>query len=110
MKRLLATSLLLICSCSQNPAVPLARPSLAVPDPESLHMQPVTFTVVTKDSSAATFEEIEKQGIEPVMVCLTGTDYKALVENILLLQRYILLQRNIIKSYRDYYEQNLLTK
>jgi len=41
----------------------------------------------------------------PVVFALTGSDYKALAINISDIKEYIILQRKIIRLYKNYYEK-----
>jgi hypothetical protein len=99
MKRLLLCASLfflpfVITSCSTKHQVitkPTEKPALTLKDPEPLELDKVKFTIVFDDNG------------EPLFA-LSEQDYKNLASNTDQIKNYILLQKKIIKLYRDYYE------
>lgn len=79
-------------------------PPLNLPSPEVLSLEPVTFTLVHKDNSATVFAEMEANKQEPLLIGLTGTDYKNLAVNVSRLKAYILVLKKQLELYKGYYE------
>lgn len=67
-------------------------------------MSPVQFKVIHKDNAEKIFNDMESKKQEPVLFGLSGSDYKGLVINMQELKSYILIQKEIIKKYKEYYE------
>jgi hypothetical protein len=80
------------------------KPKLRLEDPAPIVLNDVKFVVVTKENAGAVFRELEKNGDELVVFGLTGRDYKNLSMNMQEIKNYIILQKEIIESYRKYYE------
>lgn len=94
-----------VCACATkvSPALP-EKPQLNISNPSGLKMEPVQFVIIHKDNADSAFEKLESQGSEPIVFGLTGKDYKNLSINMEKLKSYIILQRTIIKKYKEYYE------
>jgi hypothetical protein len=107
MKNLLLLSLILLSACSSSVTsggVLYNKPPLSIKDPSPIIMSPVNFKVIHKDNSEKIFSELESKKQEPVLFGLTGSDYKSLSINMQELKSHILLQREIIRKYKEYYE------
>lgn len=107
MRYLMIALLCLLTGCSTLKTIvdPVERVPLNLSMPPALDMNDVEFVVIHKDNAEAIFKDLEKRGIAPVVFALTGDDYKALAVNVSEIKNYILLQRQIIILYKDYYEK-----
>lgn len=81
------------------------RIKLNLSEPEQLKLKPVTFYVLTDKNKDVIFKQLESQNKDKVLIGLTDDDYQKISENLILIQNYIVQQRLIIKSYKDYYEK-----
>lgn len=109
MKKYFIIALLLLSGCTSSLTTitkPVEKLPLKIQRPVPLVMRPVKFVVITKESAGAVFEEMEKQGLQPVLFGLSGADYKALSINIKDIQNFIATQNKIIILYKSYYEPN----
>lgn len=106
MKYLLVIMLAIFSSgCSLSTfTTPTERVPLNLSDPAPLQLNKVEFIVIHKDNAEAAFAELEKKGLVPVVFALTGSDYKALAINVNDIKEYLILQRKIIRLYKNYYE------
>lgn len=104
MKRILLA--LIICSlvsaCSHTPikveTTPIERTPLELQEAAKLTLEPVQFDVVTKDNVEA------KLGKSASYIALTPANYESLARNIQKIEGYIAEQKEILKSYKAYYE------
>lgn len=80
------------------------RIKLNLSEPEQLKLKPVTFYVLTDKNKDVIFKQLESQNKDKVLIGLSDDDYQKISENLILIQNYIVHQRAIIKSYKDYYE------
>ncbi len=70
---------------------------LDIQESETLNLNPVQFIVVTKENAT---DIISK---EQVLFSLTGTNYKALSDNIEQIKEHLKLQKKIILEYKKFY-------
>lgn len=84
--------------------LPEERIPLNLSEPNQLKLKPVTFYVLTEKNKDAVFKQLEAQNKDKVLIGLSDDDYQKISENLILIQNYIVQQRFIIKSYKDYYE------
>lgn len=73
------------------------------------HPSPVTprrlmWYVITPENYQEIFDKLEKNNTSVVLYGLTDDGYEDLSENLSKLRSYIIQQRNIIDSYKEYYE------
>lgn len=106
---LLSTSILLSgCSLFTRDLeilnTPVERAQLDVSDPAPLSLEGVEFKVITPDTSKDAFDDAVKKGMKPVYIGLTPKQYEGLARNIEKIQGYVVEQKAIINSYRNYYE------
>jgi len=97
----------LLCSCALGHKIitkPIERPSLKLEAPKPLSLKGVKFVVITKDNAELIFKQLEENGEQPVLIALTGQNYKALAVNLEDIKNYIKTQKKIILLYKDYYE------
>ena len=81
------------------------REPLALEDPTPLELQDVDWIIITKDNADEVFEKIknEKNG-DYALFALTDNGYEKLALNFADIRNKIAEQRQIILSYKDYYE------
>ena len=75
---------------------------LSVPSPLSL--QNVDWIIITKENAEEVFEKIKAGGGEYSLFALTDTGYEKLALNFADIRNKLAEQRQIILSYREYYE------
>lgn len=106
----LISSTMFFTGCSEKQlnivSKPEERVKLNLEEPNQLKLKPVNFYVVTEKNKDAVFKQLETSKKDKVLIALSDEDYQRLSENILLIQNYIMQQRYVIKSYKDYYEFN----
>ena len=81
------------------------REPLALDMPAPLELQDVDWIIITKDNAEEVFEKIknEKNG-DYALFALTDNGYEKLALNFADIRNKIAEQRQIILSYKDYYE------
>ena len=102
--------LLLLSSCSgvkeiTSYKIEKQREPLALADPAPLQLQDVEWIIITKDNAEEVFEKIknDKNG-DYALFALTDTGYEKLALNFADIRNKLAEQRQIILSYREYYE------
>lgn len=103
---LILASLILLTGCSTLGIFtePVDKPALNLSNPEPLDLEDVEFYVLTKDNAIQVLNELEKKGLKPVIIGLSGKGYKILALNVDKIKNHIELLNEIIKKYKDYYE------
>ena len=81
------------------------REPLALADPKPLALQDIDWIIITKDNADEVFEIIknDKNG-DYALFALTDNGYEKLALNFADIRNKIAEQRQIILSYKDYYE------
>ena len=81
------------------------REPLALADPKPLELQDVDWIIITKDNADEVLEKIknDKNG-DYALFALTDNGYEKLALNFADIRNKIAEQRQIILSYKDYYE------
>jgi len=81
------------------------REPLALENPSPLELQDVDWIIITKDNADEVFEKIknEKNG-DYALFAVTDTGYEKLALNFADIRNKIAEQRQIILSYKEYYE------
>ena len=81
------------------------REPLALADPKPLELQDIDWIIITKENSDEVFEKIknDKNG-DYALFALTDNGYEKLALNFADIRNKIAEQRQIILSYKDYYE------
>ena len=81
------------------------REPLNIGDPTPLELQDVDWIIITKDNAEEVFEKIknDKNG-DYALFALTDTGYEKLALNFADIRNKLAEQRQIILSYREYYE------
>ena len=82
------------------------RIPLNLSEPNALKMKNVGFYIITEDNATAVFKRLKAENKEPVLIGLSSDDYINTSENLNNIKFYIIEQRQIIKSYKEYYETN----
>lgn len=85
-------------------ATAIERQPLAIKDPEPLAPKKIEWFVITPENYEKIFAKIEKGKYDLVLYGLTDDDYQDLSINLAQLRKYIMEQRAIISSYKEYYE------
>lgn len=67
-------------------------------------MQDVKFFVITRDNANKIFDELKKNGVDEVLIGVTDEGYEVLAINFAKVRNHIVLQNEIIKKYKAYYE------
>ena len=80
------------------------REPLAIEDPAPLELQDIDWIIITKDNADEVFEKIKAGGGEYSLFALTDKGYEKLALNFADIRNKIAEQRQIILSYKDYYE------
>ena len=108
MKRLLilVSILFLVSGCSMLRVLtsPIEKTPLSLVELDPLELNNVEFVVVTRDNAMQILDAFEKQGKKPVIIGMSGKDYKILAIDIDKIKNYIELQKEIIRKYKEYYE------
>jgi hypothetical protein len=77
---------------------------LNLEDPAPIKMLKIDWVVVTRENFDKVFADLEKKGIDPVIIGLTDEGYQTLSVNTAQTRKYIILQKEVTKKYREYYE------
>ena len=81
------------------------REPLAIQDPVPLELQDVDWIIITKENAEEVFEKVknDKNG-DYALFALTDTGYEKLALNFADIRNKLAEQRQIILSYKEYYE------
>lgn len=82
------------------------RVKLKLSEPNQIELKEVNFYIITDKNSQNVFTQLKTANKDSVLFGLTDDDYIKMSENILELKQYIIKQRQIIKSYKEYYESD----
>lgn len=101
--------LLLILSCTGCSGLnifssPVERLPLQVYNPKKLNMKKVEFIVIHRKNAEEVFNKMEERGEQPVLIGLSGDNYKNLSLNTEDIKEFMIIQKDIIEAYRKYYE------
>lgn len=80
------------------------RLALNLESPPPIRLNDVKWIVITESNYAEIFDELKKQNKDPVLFALTDDEYKILSLNIGEVRKYIILNNDVLKKYREYYE------
>ncbi len=80
------------------------RESLNLTDPAPLELQDIDWIIITKDNADEVFEKIKEGGGEYSLFALTDKGYEKLALNFADIRNKLAEQRQIILSYKEYYE------
>ena len=85
---------------------PVERTKLELDNPPALQLGDIQWYVVTEDTIAEIFAELENQGEDVVLFAVTDKGYEVLAENQLKIRNYLREVQDRLQAYRDYYENN----
>ena len=67
-------------------------------------MSKVNWILITEDNYADVFAELKDKNADGVLFGLTDDNYETLSKNFAQIRAYIIKQNEIIKQYKNYYE------
>jgi len=88
----------------QVSTVEVSKTPLGIPNLDPLQLQGVEWIIITKDNAMEIFEEIKSKGGEYSLFALTDTGYEKLALNFTDIRNRLAQQRQILLSYKEYYE------
>jgi len=88
----------------QVSTVEVSKTPLGIPNLDPLQLQGVEWIIITKDNAMEIFEEIKSKGGEYSLFALTDTGYEKLALNFTDIRNRLAEQRQILLSYKEYYE------
>ena len=102
---------ILLSSCAagvkvlESYSIEKKREPLALENPAPLELQDIDWIIITKDNAEEVFEKIknDKNG-DYALFALTDTGYEKLALNFADIRNKLAQQRQIILSYKEYYE------
>mgnify|MGYP001160892667 FL=1 len=103
-------TLLLLSSCAgavkeiRSYKIEKKREPLNLEDPLPLELQDVDWIIITKDNAEEVFSKIKEDGGEYSLFALTDKGYEKLALNFADIRNKLAEQRQIILSYKEYYE------
>jgi len=108
---LLILSLTFLSSCTTTGlfkrldvnTVEKARPTLQLTQPVPLNLQNPKYYVITPDNANAIFEEMKKEGIEPVIIGTSVEGFSVIVTNNVKLQQLIQKYQSDVAAQQKYY-------
>ena len=88
----------------QVSTVEVSKTPLNIQNLDPLQLQGVEWIIITKDNAMEIFEEIKSKGGEYSLFALTDTGYEKLALNFTDIRNRLAEQRQILLSYKEYYE------
>jgi hypothetical protein len=85
-------------------AKPVEKVPLNLEQPQPLKPKQIDWFVITPENQEEVFAKLKEKKFSVVLYGLTDDDYKDLSENLAKLRSFILQQKAIIESYKEYYE------
>ena len=67
-------------------------------------MAPIEWVVVNKENAKIIFDRLVKENKDAVIIGLTDDGYETMAINFAQIRKFIVLQREVIKKYTEYYE------
>lgn len=92
------------CKTTEYVEVPVERSPLNIKDLPVLKPRNIEWHIITPENQKEVFKELSKDKYDQVLFGLTDDGYENLSLNLAELRTYIIQQRLIIQSYKDYYE------
>jgi hypothetical protein len=80
------------------------RQPLNVDADEILVMEDIEWYIITEENYKEIFDELKKNKKDPVIFGVTDEGYETLSVNFANIRNYIIMNRNVIKLYKEYYE------
>ena len=93
----------------QVSTVEVAKTPLNIQNLDPLQLQGVEWIIITKDNAMEIFEEVKSKGGEYSLFALTDTGYEKLALNFTDIRNRLAEQRQILLSYKEYYEPDFET-
>jgi len=93
----------------QVSTVEVSKTPLNIQNLDPLQLQGVEWIIITKDNAMEIFEEVKSKGGEYSLFALTDTGYEKLALNFTDIRNRLAQQRQILLSYKEYYEPALET-
>lgn len=111
LKTISILSILLLAGCSWADKVEVKKKAvermpLNLESPQAPDLKSIKFVVITEENFKEVFEQLKQNGIDPVLFGLTDDGYEALALNFAEIRKYIILHKEVLQKYRDYYEGN----
>lgn len=88
----------------QVSTVEVSKTPLNIQNLDPLQLQGVEWIIITKDNAMEIFEEVKSKGGEYSLFALTDTGYEKLALNFTDIRNRLAEQRQILLSYKEYYE------
>ena len=76
--------------------------NLDAPDP--LKLEKIKWIIITEENYKDVFNKLKKENKNAVLFGLTDGGYETLAVNFAQVRKYIILNQNVLKKYKDYYE------
>ena len=80
------------------------RAKLDLADPQPLELQDVEWIIITKDNAEEVFEKVKSSNGDYALFAVTDKGYEKLSLNLADIRNKLAEQRQIILSYKEYYE------
>jgi|TARA_B100001146_G_C16085608_1_gene392637 hypothetical protein len=93
----------------QVSTVEVSKTPLNIQNLDPLQLQGVEWIIITKDNAMEIFEEVKSKGGEYSLFALTDTGYEKLALNFTDIRNRLAQQRQILLSYKEYYEPDFET-
>jgi hypothetical protein len=84
----------------------IERTPLNLDASKPLSMEKLDWIIITEENYKEVFDKLRKQNKSAVLFGLTDDGYETLSLNFAQVRKYIILNQNVIKKYKDYYEGN----
>ena len=106
---ILLISLMVVSGCSsvkdlQVFTKEVERTPLNLAEPPALKMEKLDWIIINEENYAKVFADLKKKNKDVVLFGLTDDGYETLAVNFAQVRKYIILNKNILKKYKDYYE------
>jgi len=72
--------------------------------PKALKMEQLDWIIITEENYKQVFDDLNKKNKDVVLFGLTDDGYETLAVNFAQVRKYIILNKNILQKYKDYYE------
>lgn len=82
----------------------IEKTPLNTSSPTPLKLSKPAWVIITRENAQTVFEQLEKDGSDPVIFGLTDKGYESLSIDFAQIRNLISTQRNIIIQYQEYYE------
>jgi len=80
------------------------RLPLNIDNQAPLTLEPIQWFVITEDNIEEVFKELKSREKNIVLFSLSDTDYEAMSLNFSRIRNYIIINNEILKKYKNYYE------